>query len=315
MADLLLSGNTLYGTATGGGTWLNGTIFKLGTNGTGFTVLHTFTNNSYNTDGSYPQSVLVLSSNTLYGTASGFAGEVNGTVFAVNTDGTGFTTLHTFIPVFQEVTNSGGLYPDAGLVLRGDTMYGTANEGGAWGYGTIFKVNTNGSGFTVLHNFTYSDGANPYCDLILSGNTLYGTTGFGGSSGNGTVFAVNTDGTGFVTLHSLTDTEGYYLTAGLVLSGSTLYGTTWQTTYAHGGGTVFSISLAASPPQLTIVAAGANAILTWPTNASSFNLQSTTDLGPSAIWTTNLPAPVVVNGMNTVTTPTSGTQQFFRLGP
>jgi hypothetical protein len=34
---------------------------------------------------------------------------------------------------------------------------------------------------------------------------------------------------------------------------------------------------------------------------------------PAPVWTTNSPAPVVVNGQNTVTNPISGAQQFFRL--
>jgi len=95
----------------------------------------------------------------------------------------------------------------------------------------------------------------------------------------------------------------------LILSGSTLYGT------AHlggvwGNGTIFSISL---PPRLTIAPAGANVILTWPTNFTGFTLQSTTNLVSSALWTTGTPGPIVVNGQNAVTNPISGTQQFYRL--
>jgi hypothetical protein len=66
------------------------------------------------------------------------------------------------------------------------------------------------------------------------------------------------------------------------------------------------------PPQLTIIPSGPYVLLTWPTKATGFTLQSTTNLS-SPIWTTNLPAPVVVNGLNTVTNSISGTQQFFRL--
>ena len=54
---------------------------------------------------------------------------------------------------------------------------------------------------------------------------------------------------------------------------------------------------------------GANA---WTNTASGTTLQSTTDLSP-AVWSTNLPAPVVINGQNTVTNPISGTQQFYQL--
>ena len=66
-------------------------------------------------------------------------------------------------------------------------------------------------------------------------------------------------------------------------------------------------------PQLTINAAGDNIMVTWPTNFTGFALQSTTNLASSAIWSTNLPAPVVADGQYTVTNPISGTQQFFRL--
>ena len=64
------------------------------------------------------------------------------------------------------------------------------------------------------------------------------------------------------------------------------------------------------PPRLTIIPSGANVILTWPTNAAGFTLQSTTNLVPPAVGTTNSPGPVVVNGLNMVTNPISGTQQF-----
>lgn len=74
--------------------------------------------------------------------------------------------------------------------------------------------------------------------------------------------------------------------------------------------TVFGVS--ASPVSLTMIPSGANVILTWPTNATDFTLQSTTNLA-SAIWTSSSLAPIVVNGQNVVTNPITGAQQFFRL--
>jgi uncharacterized repeat protein (TIGR03803 family) len=83
-------------------------------------------------------------------------------------------------------------------------LYGTAQEGGTWGEGTLFKVNTDGTGFTTLHSFTAldglfpypnSNGAIPYGGLILAGSNLYGTASIGGGSGYGTVFRVTVDGT------------------------------------------------------------------------------------------------------------------------
>jgi hypothetical protein len=66
-------------------------------------------------------------------------------------------------------------------------------------------------------------------------------------------------------------------------------------------------------PLLTMIRYGENVIFTWPTNAVGFTLQSTTNLGLPAVWSTNCPAPVVIGGLNTVTNPLSSPQQFYRL--
>jgi len=82
------------------------------------------------------------------------------------------------------------------LVLSGNRLYGTTENGGLGGFGAIFCVNTNGLNFTNLYNFTGgADGANPAGQLILVGNLLYGTTSAGGTTGNGTIFALNLAGT------------------------------------------------------------------------------------------------------------------------
>src|ERR1041384_1179802 len=181
-----------------------------------FTTLHSFTarsgpDSNTNSDGASPRAGLVLLGNTLYGTARTGGSSGGGTVFALHTDGTGFTNLHSFTardPIYY--TNSDGAYPQAGLSLSGDNLYGTAFYGGISGNGTVFAINTYGTGFTNLHSFTQtsgttnSDGFWPEAGLIVSGNTLYGTAYNGGSSGRGTVFALTTDGLGFTNLHSFT---------------------------------------------------------------------------------------------------------------
>jgi len=53
-------------------------------------------------------------------------------------------------------------------------------------------------------------------------------------------------------------------------------------------------------PQLIITSAGTNVILSWLTNVAGFDytgftLQSATNLS-SPVWSTNSPAPVIVNG-------------------
>jgi len=313
-AGVISVGNALYGMAAGGGILGVGTVFKVNTDGTGFTNLHNFTIS----DGANPSARLLFSGNTLYGTAAGGGANGNGTVFKINTDGTEFTNLYSFSTTFPFGTNNDGASPFSGLILSSDTLYGTATVGGLAGVGTVFALNTDGIGFTNLHSFTAfdpnnrtnSDGANPTAGLVLSGNTLYGTARTGGTNGYGTLFAVKTDGTGFQTLHSFAVSSGVFPEATLTLSGNKLYGTA-AGGGANGNGTVFSLAL--PPPQLTLIPAGANVILTWPTHAVGFTLQSTTNLGASAVWTTNSPGPVVVNGQNTVTNPISGLRKFYRL--
>src|SRR5260370_31970830 len=120
----------------------------------------------------------------------------------------GRVTAQTFSLLHSLTGVSDGANPRAGLILSGSTVYGTAGQGGSFGVGTVFAINTDGTGFTNLHNFTGgSDGAVPRA-VILTNNTLYGTTRQGGSVGNGTVFAVNTNGSGFTTLHTFTALAG-----------------------------------------------------------------------------------------------------------
>ena len=76
----------------------------------------------------------------------------------------------------------------AGLVLSGATLYGTTQNGGASGSGTVFQINTDGSEFAVLKYFSGSDGACPNAGLVLSGTTLYGVTVNGGGLNSGVLF-------------------------------------------------------------------------------------------------------------------------------
>ena len=219
-------------------------VFSVNTDGTGFAILHHFA--GYPSDGANTYYGLVLSGNTLYGTTGNGGSGDNGTVFALNTNGTSYTILHNFAPFEPDAANnSEGALPTGGLVLSGNTLYGTANDGGSSGRGTVFSLNTNGTGFTTVHNFAGTGGSYPFADLTLSGNTLYGTS-------HDAVFAVNTDGTGFTSLYTFTGTStnslGIYTNSaglepygGLILSGKILYG---ATEYGGGAdnGTVFALS-------------------------------------------------------------------------
>jgi uncharacterized repeat protein (TIGR03803 family) len=191
----------------------------------------------------------------LFGTASVAGSSGSGTVFSLNTDGSDMTVLHNF------TGGSDGSSPAAGLVLSGNTLYGTTINGGNYDNGVVFAVTTGGTNFTVLHHFTVRnypytnyDGGNPYSQLILSGNILYGTTSDGGRGNAGTVFALNLLNTNFTVLHSfaataedanfnLTNSDGANPYARLLLSGNVLYGTT-SGGGPGGAGTVFALNLA-----------------------------------------------------------------------
>ena len=144
-AGLFLSGNTLYGTTQYGGSSGNGTVFVVSTNGAGYTNLYSFSNG--NSDGANPAAGLILSGDVLFGTTANGGSADAGTVFAVTTDGTGFTNLYSF------TDGNDGAYPAAGLVLSGNSLYGTTSSGGSEYGGTVFAIHTDGTGLTNLHSF------------------------------------------------------------------------------------------------------------------------------------------------------------------
>ncbi len=163
-----------------------------------FSVLFNF---SADKVGARPNSQLVQdSSGTLYGERYNGVGSSYGTVFAIHADGSGFTNLFSF-------NYSDGGFPEGGLLLSGNTLYGTTSQSET-GDGTVFAINTNSTGFTNLYNFSGTDGSSPEAGLLLSGNTLYGTTAGGGTNGYGIVFAINTDSTGFTNLFNFGNKNG-----------------------------------------------------------------------------------------------------------
>ncbi|MBW2071484.1 MAG: hypothetical protein JRI89_09525 [Deltaproteobacteria bacterium] len=241
---MILSGSTLYGMASGGGGSDEGAIFKINSDGSAFSLLHSFTGAA--DDGSQPRGSLILSGSTLYGmTQQGGANDL-GVIFKIETDGSAFSLLHSFTGGAND-----GNYPWGSLILSGSTLYGMTRDGGDSNLGVIFKINTDGSAFSLLHSFTggANDGSQPRGSLILSGSTLYGMSWLGGNSDLGVIFKINTDGTGFSLLHSFTGgaNDGRNPFGSLILSGSTLYGMT-----PYGGdqdwGVVLSQPLSAVNP-------------------------------------------------------------------
>src|SRR5689334_7158505 len=101
-------------------------VFSLDPDSSSFRTLHSFA--GYPNDGANPYAGLVASENILYGTTYAGGTSFDGTVFALNTDGTAFTNLYTF-------TGSDGANPRGTLLLSGDMLYGTTSAGGSAGNG------------------------------------------------------------------------------------------------------------------------------------------------------------------------------------
>jgi MYXO-CTERM domain-containing protein len=216
-------------------------VFKVNTDGTGFAVLHGFAGGA--TDGANAFGPTILSGTTLYGMTTGGGASSTGTVFKVETDGTGFALLHSFAGGATD-----GKYPMEALVLSGAVLYGLTNAGGTSNLGVAFKINTDGTGFALLHSFTggVTEGNSPLGSPTLVGSTLYGMTNAGGASDKGTVFKMNTDGSSYALVRSFAGgtTDGANPQGDLVPSGSSFYGMTSSAGSAANAGTVFRLTIA-----------------------------------------------------------------------
>lgn len=170
--SLAQSGATLYGMTGGGGSTSDGVVFKVGTDGSGVGLLHSFTVGP--ADGSLPLGSPIQSNSTLFGmTLQGGTANL-GTIYKMNTDGTGFGLVHSFAGGPAD----GSLPGYSGLVQSGDAFYGMTGGGRTADQGTVFRINADGNGFAHLHSFSpfTGDGWQPYGSLTLSGSTLYGMT-------------------------------------------------------------------------------------------------------------------------------------------
>src|ERR1039458_5027725 len=147
------------------------------------------------------------------------------------------TVLHHFASPPQ------GAYPEAGVVRDpAGNLDGTTVNGGAAGWGVVFKLDTAGRQ-TVLYNFTGgADGGNPSGGVIGdSAGNFYGTTLNGGAASWGVVFKLDKSGHETV-LYSFTGgTDGWNPSGGVIRdSAGNLYGTT-QIGGAEGWGVVFKL--------------------------------------------------------------------------
>jgi uncharacterized repeat protein (TIGR03803 family) len=256
---LLKNSGEIYGTTVGGGKDGYGTIFKLAPDGTE-TLLHSFAapvhHYSIAPKGIWPLSgVIAGGDGNFYGTA--WHGGINnhcgeggcGLVFRITPGG-----KYDVVYVFQGTDD--GCAPVAGLAQdRAGNLYGTANGCGAFGSGTVYKIDPAGTE-TVLHAFSGgADGNSPQAAPILDdagnlyGGTTFGGTGCNGDNGCGIIYKVAPDGTETI-LYSFRDLVDGLSVAGKLfrdksgtLFGATqMGGATFSCNRPLGCGTVFELS-------------------------------------------------------------------------
>jgi uncharacterized repeat protein (TIGR03803 family) len=223
----------LYGTTNEGGSADLGTVWMLSSGGT-LTTLHSFAGS----DGEYPfyTGLHRDKAGNLYGITEEGGASSCGTLFEINSGGT-FSTLHNFS------LSTDGCYP-TGTVTE-DTkgnLYGTAQAGGAPGYGTVWKFHIKSATLKVLHSFLSSDGAYPLGGALRDAfGNFYGTAVEGGGSNYGTVWKLSAGGK-LTTLHSFTGVDGAYPYCIPVRDKSgNLYGTAFDGG-AFGSGIVWKIA-------------------------------------------------------------------------
>jgi len=255
-ANAIRVNGVIYGTSERGGKFGFGTLFRYD-GATGFRVLHHFGNPKTDStgtvriqDGERPSGQIVLQGNTIFG-ATRSGGLVSlGTLFKINTDGSGYQVLYRF-----GASPTEGIFPQGGVAIDGKYLYGTTEQGGSFRRGTVFSMSVSGEGFRTLHSFDGSTGGgSPMAPVVVSNGTIYGTaalngvastgyTGYGSRPGpGGVIFSLSTGGDGFTIMHRFREVsnDGYYPTSGLSLVGSRLFGVTnyggdYQSTAAIGG--------------------------------------------------------------------------------
>jgi len=184
----------------GNGCYGLGVVFELTPSGTGTwteQVLYAFTGGK---DGESPACPLVFdAAGNLYGTTYAGGAEGKGNVFKLTPNADGTWTLHV---LHQFTGGKDGSMPLAGVTFdAAGNLYSTTYQGGAYGYGVVFKLTPTATGGwheTVLHAFHDGPGAYPGGGPNVAGGTLvfdgsgnlYGTTSGDGTKTFGTVFEI-----------------------------------------------------------------------------------------------------------------------------
>jgi len=130
----------LLGTATSGGANQEGVLYSLVPNGgsSQYSVLYNFCSQANCADGTSPMGRLALNAaGDIFGTALAGGSANFGTIWELSA-GT-LTVLHTFCSGGGNCAD--GQWPVGGIMLdTSQNLFGTASEGGSYGYGAVFEL-------------------------------------------------------------------------------------------------------------------------------------------------------------------------------
>ncbi len=237
------SGN-LYGTTMGGGVNFDGTVFEVAAGTHALTTLAAFNE----TNGETPSAGLIFDAKgNLYGTTSEGGAKGDGTVFEIAAGTHALTTLVSF-------TGANGEKPGAGLVLDANgNLYGTTQQGGQHGDGTVFEIANGTQTLSTLVAFKGTNGSTPDGGLMFdSSGNLFGTTLLGGTHNDGSVFEIAAGTNAFSTLASFDSANGRSPVGDLIAdTNGNLYGMT-NAGGVSGVGTVFELVRVPEPPGLLL---------------------------------------------------------------
>jgi uncharacterized repeat protein (TIGR03803 family) len=290
-AGLTLDGSgNLYGSTNGGGANAEGSVFEIGRASASITTLAAFAALT----GSLPRAGLAVdAAGNLFGTTGGGvpasvgpSGDPNGSVFEIAAGSTTLTTLVVF-------NGANGANPNAVLTLdTAGNVYGTTDDGGDYGDGTVFTIAHGSSALTTIVSFTGANGAYPITPLTLdSSGNLYGTTSSGGVYGYGEIFEIPKGSNTLSVLYAFTYSGKSSPPSGLTVDAAgNLYGTFNNSVFELANGSKAITTLAFFSP--TYVRAGV-------TLDAAGNLYGTTNNGGPAADGTVFEIPA---GSTTVTT-------------
>jgi len=196
-----------------------------------------------------PNGSLTIVGNVMYGTASAGGANGFGYLFSISRNGTNFKDIFDFDDTGSVANKCNGKNPNGNLTYVNGKLYGFTNYGGLHSDGTIFSINTNGSGYEDLWDFTSSSGKWPYQGLLtLCGKKFFGTTNLGGAANFGVIFSIDTNGNNYTDLYDFLDTgtvvgryDGQYpSTSTFSVINGRLYGMTTNGG-AYGYGEIYAI--------------------------------------------------------------------------